>query len=130
MQDPRQLTYKFGVRYEDADKVKKIAEDIKSWFNAHPGVDQKLPAKVSLADLGPYSLTLSVMVSKWMCEGLSPTIGLRDLSIEPETTAGTRHNPSYAVEQKGYLLVVFSVQMPDSGCELETRLLLITLQQT
>ena len=63
VQDPRQLTYKFGVRYEDASKVQKISADIKAWFDAHPGVDQKLPAKVSLADLAPYSLTLSVMVS-------------------------------------------------------------------
>lgn len=62
IQDPRQLTYKFGVRYEDASKVPKIAADLKAWFDAHPGVDHQLPAKVSLADLAPYSLTLSVMV--------------------------------------------------------------------
>lgn len=64
MQDhTRQLAYKFGIRYDDANKVQQIAKDLQAWFASHPGVDQKLPAKVSLSDLAPYSLTLSLTVS-------------------------------------------------------------------
>lgn len=60
--DPRLLVYDLRIRYDDSSKVDKITQDIKAFFESHPGVDHKLPYKASLKDLATYSVDISVMV--------------------------------------------------------------------
>ena len=62
MQDPRLLSYKLRLRYNDFDKVDHITKDINDFFEQHPGVDQKLPHKAALTDLATYSVDLSITV--------------------------------------------------------------------
>ena len=63
MQDPRLLSYLLKLRYSDFAKVDKITSDINAFFQSHPGVDQRLPAKAALTDLASYSVDISITVS-------------------------------------------------------------------
>jgi len=54
--------YSLRIRYDDATKVNKITDDIKAYFDSHPGVDRNLPYKASLSDLATYSVDISIMV--------------------------------------------------------------------
>lgn len=60
--DPRLLVYSLRIRYDDASKVNKITDDIRAFFESHPGVDHKLPYKAALSDLATYSVDISITV--------------------------------------------------------------------
>ena len=62
VQDPRLLVYSLRIRYDDASKVDKITDDIRAFFESHPGVDHKLPYKAALSDLATYSVDISITV--------------------------------------------------------------------
>lgn len=61
------MAYSLRIRYDDASKVDKITDDIRAYFESHPGVDLKLPYKASLSDLSIYSVDISITVRELCC---------------------------------------------------------------
>lgn len=90
VQDPRLLVYCLRIRYDDATKVDKITDDIRAFFESHPGVDHKLPYKAALSDLATYSVDISITVRprchSWLC--IVPYLTCWSL---PHTSCSLRH---------------------------------------
>ena len=61
------MAYSLRVRYDDASKVEKITDDIRAYFESHPGVDLKLPYKASLSDLSIYRAVLRLAGTAPLC---------------------------------------------------------------
>jgi len=56
----RRLQHKIGVRYQDADKIKKILTDIEQMLATHPDIDNRQLTIVKLVEFAPSSLTFMV----------------------------------------------------------------------
>ena len=56
----RRIHPKVGVRYQDADKVKAITQDIEAMLRGHEEIDQEQYIMVHWIEFGPYSLDIDV----------------------------------------------------------------------
>ena len=56
----RQIKEIIGMRYEDADKIDAITDQIEQMLKNHPDIDQSPPIYVDLVSLGEYALNVEV----------------------------------------------------------------------
>ena len=80
--------YSLRVRYDDATKVDKITDDIRAFFESHPGVDHKLPYKAALSDLATYSVDISITVRP-RCHSQLCIVPYLTCRISPHTSCFT-----------------------------------------
>lgn len=59
----RRIKTNIGIRYQDADKLNKITEEIKKYLISHEAIDKSQSLSVSLVELG--SSALNIMVSAY-----------------------------------------------------------------
>lgn len=56
----RRIQETIGVRYEDAQAVEVITQDIRAMLQAHPEIDQRQTMLVHFTAFGPYTLNINV----------------------------------------------------------------------